>query len=80
MEEYEIGMTFVLGILGIGATFGGMFLKFIYDLKKEIAKLCERIAHLETKSEIYHPSGLIKNGYENIVHSEDCTCIRCEQK
>lgn len=50
MSEYEIGMTFVLGILGIGATFGGMFLKFVYDLKKEIAKLCERIAHLETKS------------------------------
>lgn len=54
MNESEIGMTFVLGILGIGATFGGIFLKMVYDTKREIAKLCERLATVETKVDIYH--------------------------
>lgn len=53
-NNFIIGMTFVVGILGIGMTFSIFIMKQIADIKKAIAKLCERIAKEETKSDIYH--------------------------
>lgn len=67
METTELmGISFVLGILSIGASVSIFITKQINDIKKEIAKLCERMAREETKSQVYHPNGLLRNGYENI--------------
>ena len=67
MDSTELmGISFVLGILSIGASVSIFIIKQINDIKKEIAKLCERIAREETKSQVYHPNGLIRKGYENI--------------
>ena len=69
MEEI-IGSAFLMGLLGIGSTFALFVLKRIGELptkeevsfiriqmaeiKKELAKLCERIGKEEVKSNIYH--------------------------
>ncbi len=54
----ETMITIVLGITAIGvpviSAIGLFFTKQMTDMKKEIAKLCERMAREETKSDIYH--------------------------
>ncbi len=54
----ETMITVVLGITAIGvpviSTIGLFFTKQILEMRKEIAKLCERMAREETKSAIYH--------------------------
>lgn len=54
----ETMITVVLGITAIGvpviSTVGLFFTKQILEIRKEIAKLCERMAREETKSDIYH--------------------------
>ena len=51
-------ITVVLGITAIVvpviSTIGLFFTKQILEMRKEIAKLCERMAREETKSAIYH--------------------------
>ncbi len=54
----ETMITVVLGITAIGvpviSAVGLFFTKQILEIRKEIAKLCERMTREETKSDIYH--------------------------
>ena len=68
--NFIIGMSFIIGILGIGVSFAIFVLKKMMDIpsqqeisfirdqlaeiKKELARLCERMGKEETKSHIYH--------------------------
>ena len=52
--DVAIGSAFLMGVFGLGTTVSLFIIKQIADIRKELVKLCERMAREETKSHIYH--------------------------